>query len=72
MRLARKVLRKGGRAYFAVRTDDPCDGAPKRRTSRGYQVCEGEDAWAREIGKVFPGVEVFERGSNYVTLVAGA
>lgn len=68
LRQAARCLGAGGRFYCAVRTDaDACpDGSPQR-TSRGWQVCRGGDAWRRELGEVFPGVEEFERGSGYVT-----
>ena len=69
LELAASRLLPGGRFYAAVRTDDPCDGRPSRRTSRGHQVCKSEEGWKRELSKAFSSVEAWARGSGYVTFL---
>ena len=70
-RLVAGRLAKKGRAYFAVRTDDPCSGEGSVATSRGHQVCKTPQAWRSELGKTFCDVEEWDKGSGYVTLRCG-
>ena len=64
-----RVLRPGGRAYVAVRTDDACDGSWRKATSRGWQVCRDPRAWQAYLAEHLADVELFDRGSGYVTFV---
>jgi hypothetical protein len=65
--LAASHLLPDGRAYFAVRTDNPCEGEPQKKTSKGYQVCKTAPAWKKELKRTFDQVDEWAAGSGYVT-----
>ena len=70
LRLARRLLKPGGRFYAAVRTDNVCGLGERKRTTKGCGGCRPLDAWRADLIKVgFQGVRKLECRSGYCTLV---